>query len=452
MEAKWSKYNYIFESEKFGYLLYNTLSNCFVELNTDTYNQLIDFKNQESISNVPEDVPTEFFNELKSSKILVESDYDEYLRVKSNRLANRNNENVVSLTIAPTLHCNFNCPYCFESSRPSVYMTDLVEDKLIDFIKHHDKANAISVTWFGGEPLMAFKRMESITKKILGLNKKFSAGIVTNGFLLDEDKISKLKELNVEFIQITLDGTENMHNQKRPLLNGKGTFQKIIKNIDSLMSRQKELELSLSIRVNIDRANKDGFSDLYYYIKKRYPDNPIQIYPGYIAPVVEGCGSNGDTALDRQEQATFMKEQFLNYGITSFEFFPNQVNSECMARQKNGYLIGPRGEIYKCWMDLGKKDAVVGSLVEKNVSNNKTLNMYLHGLDQFEDSGCQSCMLVPVCNSGCPKYKIDAFQKNAHYDHCHVAKGNLKEFLEIHYTKRMAGIGSSVRSKFVDNI
>lgn len=433
---KWSKYNFIFQSEKHGNLLYNSLSNCFVQLNQDTFDQLSQFKEKGTIENVSDDVPTEFMEQLKRSKIVVESDYDEYLRIKGTRQVNRNRDESLSLTIAPTLHCNFNCPYCFEASRPSVYMTQEVENKLLDFIKGFSLVKNIDVSWFGGEPLMAWDKIKSITKGILELNKDYSAGIITNGFLLDKAKIDLLGELKINFVQITLDGPEATHNKRRPLLNDKGTFNKIIKNLDSLAERQGDFNLAISIRVNIDGTNKNDFAELFYYMKNRYPNNNIHVYPGYVAELGEGCSSNGDTHLDREQQASFMKEQFINHGITAFEFFPRHVDHECMARQKNGYLIGARGEIYKCWMDLGVKDKMVGHLMDDTISNNKVLNKYLYGVDQFDDGACQSCMLLPVCGAGCPKYKINSIDTGAKYDHCHVAKGNLKEFLEIHYDIR----------------
>ncbi len=37
---QWSKYNLLFRSEKYGYLLYNTLTNVFVEIDRGTYREL----------------------------------------------------------------------------------------------------------------------------------------------------------------------------------------------------------------------------------------------------------------------------------------------------------------------------------------------------------------------------------------------------------------------------
>lgn len=41
-------------------------------------------------------------------------------------------------------------------------MDDLTEDRLIYFLKSHKKAHTIHLTWYGGEPLIEFKRIRRI--------------------------------------------------------------------------------------------------------------------------------------------------------------------------------------------------------------------------------------------------------------------------------------------------
>lgn len=78
----------------------------------------------------------------------------------------RPNNRRLILTINPTLVCNFNRPYCFETTHPNTYMSDKVEDDIIQYISSNKDIKAIDVTWFGGEPLLAFDRAKSLTPKI----------------------------------------------------------------------------------------------------------------------------------------------------------------------------------------------------------------------------------------------------------------------------------------------
>lgn len=160
----WSRYNYLFHSKKYGHLLYNSLTNCFAQIDNETVSLFEKYKESGGS-------PSSFFTEneiiqLRKAKILVESDYDEFLQIKMQKHLKRFDKSLLNLTLAPTLHCNLSCNYCFEESRPRVYMSDETENSVIDFIKRHNDAEKLNITWFGGEPLLAFERIKSLTQKI----------------------------------------------------------------------------------------------------------------------------------------------------------------------------------------------------------------------------------------------------------------------------------------------
>lgn len=85
--------------------------------------------------------------------------------------------------------------------------------------------------WYGGEPLLAWDTICSLSERIIKIadenNCKYAAGIVTNGYLFDEDKILKLKELKIKTVQITLDGPPKVHSRRKGL---PGEPELILKN------------------------------------------------------------------------------------------------------------------------------------------------------------------------------------------------------------------------------
>ena len=85
--------------------------------------------------------------------------------VKYVTLSRRNDDSRLILTINPTLACNFACPYCFEKQHPDIFMNGTIENKIINFINLHKGAKILDVTWFGGEPLLAFDRIVSSNLK-----------------------------------------------------------------------------------------------------------------------------------------------------------------------------------------------------------------------------------------------------------------------------------------------
>ena len=160
-------------------------------------------------------------------KVLDVDDKLEHNRFKANMLARRFNPYHLTLTLNPTLACNFACPYCFESSHKALYMTDEVEDNVITFIKKHACVTNLHVTWFGGEPLLAFDRVVSLSRRMLGLGLGYKAGMITNGYLLTPDKASLFEDLKISFVQITVDGSEQTHDSRRYRRDGGCPYRRI---------------------------------------------------------------------------------------------------------------------------------------------------------------------------------------------------------------------------------
>ena len=178
METKhWSKYNRLFNHGE-RYFLYNSLSNSFGELDKDSYLTISRFINNGNL----EVLGKTLYEQLVKMKALVRNDQDEMNKIKYLTLLKRNNNEGLILTINPTLACNFACSYCFEKQHQNIFMSDAIENKIVNFISQHENAKLLNVTWFGGEPLLAFNRIVSLTRKMQALGLKYKAGMITNGY------------------------------------------------------------------------------------------------------------------------------------------------------------------------------------------------------------------------------------------------------------------------------
>ena len=109
----------------------------------------------------------------------------------------------------------------------NISMTDEVEDKLVKFISSNEQAKQLTVTWFGGEPLLEFKRIVSLTKKMQALNLDYQADMITNGYLLTEKVVAMLPSLSISSLQITINGMKAVHDSRRCLKLGAPTFDRI---------------------------------------------------------------------------------------------------------------------------------------------------------------------------------------------------------------------------------
>ena len=122
-------YTFLFEIDSKFYA-YNTLSNALIEIAEDTYKILLVNKNRHTPLQEKDLGCDELYQTLKENHMITENDRDEFLLYKSIILAGRS-INILNLTIAPTMDCNYSCSYCFENCKRNIYMTEKVISVLL---------------------------------------------------------------------------------------------------------------------------------------------------------------------------------------------------------------------------------------------------------------------------------------------------------------------------------
>ncbi len=429
---EWSKYNFLFQSERYGNFLYNSMTNRLLEIDDVHYNRLERLKNGGNGL----DQHSEFFSLLRECKVLVEEGEEERLLLAHHqkRLELCFNSSRLNLTLCPTLGCNFRCSYCYEDTQKDITsMSEETMDRLIDFIKQYKDIRNLSLTWYGGEPLLKFHCICDMTEKMeaLGVNFKW-VGLITNGYLLDSKKIALLNDLHITSIQITIDGPEKIHDSRRVLANGGPTFGRILDNVEELLN--SDYRGKCAIRVNIDRNNFQGYFQLRNDLLERFKGKDLYIYASWVdMESAQSCDTS--CGLDQREWADFTLELFERGGIQPLGSFYPRINlySTCTATISQGFVVGPEGEIYKCFMDVGKPSMVVGNVHAKNPINNPVLQaQYCVGTDGYNDPICKECRVLPICGGGCANQRLQAKQFGEKQEYCSLFKGHLISYLEAY--------------------
>lgn len=156
-----------------------------------------------------------------------------------------------------TYRCNLNCSFCFINE-------DRIKDELstqewFDIIEQIPFYSFISIV--AGEVMIRpdfFEILEKACKKTFG-----KVSIITNGLLLDEEKIKKFIKYNMLLLSVSIDGYEKNHDKIR---NKNGLFDNIIKNLDYLKElKVKEHKKSpiLDIKSVILEDNLDDLPLIY---------------------------------------------------------------------------------------------------------------------------------------------------------------------------------------------
>jgi uncharacterized protein len=362
---------------------------------------------------------------------------DELLILKHRRQTIYFSTESLSLAICPTLVCNFRCPYCFESNqKDGAFMSTETRQRLIDWIRQHKGIERLTVEWYGGEPLLAFDTICQLTEKFKEFDLKYKAGLVTNGYLLTDDKIEKLNDLNISHIQITLDGPREVHDSRRFLEGGIPTFDRIVDNVTRLMD--SDYAGTCDIRVNVDKYNFESYLNLRCSLMKQFEGKKLNVYHGYVH-TPEGHDYEQHLCLNSDEWIALGLEMYHKYGeIPPVGIYPIPLTAGmCVASSNNGFLIGPDGELYKCWRDVGIKDRVAGNIhCDPPVTNPALQAQYLIGLDGYNDPECQKCPELPLCGGECRnKRLLNKLHGENVLLQCSVLKGHLPEYLEIYIDK-----------------
>ncbi|MCX6088889.1 MAG: radical SAM protein [Candidatus Atribacteria bacterium] len=425
----WSKYNLIFQSEKYGHLLYNALSNSFAEIDEVTLQEL------KSIREDPEHYDFRknpgLFIQLWQTKVIVcDREEEDLLNIMALRqLFSQFDTSVLGLTIIPTTGCNFTCPYCYERFKRPMVMGEEVEEAIIDFIQRFGKIRYLNINWFGGEPLLAFDRIGHLTEKIQALNIPFQASMPTNGYLLGKEVVDRLDELKINKIQVTIDGNEDTHNTRRKHVENGDSYQVIMSNLRYLVDHW---DGHLNLRVNIDSSNRNQFVETYHDLSQKFGQKKINVYPGIVN---DSPSTNPDIncQFNREEEIGFYLELYQKHGIQVSSFYPDPNHFGCMATRRNGYIIGPEGELYNCFHDLGDADMVVGHLLGNQSWNLTLLSRYMVGVSPSTDPECVQCFYRPVCDGGCAQQRLRKKYGHENFDPCVRFKDRLPEVLECYY-------------------
>jgi uncharacterized protein len=277
---KKSRFNLLVEKNDEYALLFNFYSRGFVKLNKDNY------KKFEELSFSSGD---QVLKELKAGFFIHNDNVNELEMFDArNRLTRYSSSNFV-LTIVPTLDCNFACEYCFAVKKKE-YMSPKTQDEIIKFIekKEWKGINSFHVCWFGGEPLLAKGIMDRLSKEFIRLCEKlkiaYEADLVTNGYLLTKKNIEWLKEIKVDQIQITFDGDEKTHDQRRKLINGGPTFRVIMDNLKNAVGNFR-----INLRVNMDKRNVRNVKKLFPFLEQYGIQDKVSVYYGSIISLTEAC-------------------------------------------------------------------------------------------------------------------------------------------------------------------
>lgn len=174
--------------------------------------------------------------------------------IKKLKEQERTKHTLVDLFWECTLTCNAKCKHCGSSAEKKKYEGELSTEEIKNAFKqiaNDMDASNILINVTGGEPLVRkdlCEEMEYATNEL-----GFHWGMTTNGILLNDENIEKLKKANMETISISIDGLEKTHDTFRGV---PGSYKIITNNINKLKKADFVKYLQVTTVFHKDNINQ----------------------------------------------------------------------------------------------------------------------------------------------------------------------------------------------------
>lgn len=310
--------------------------------------------------------------------------------------------------------CNFGCSYCYQNEYEvsGKALSPEITDAFFHYLDLKFKGRKKYITLFGGEPLLPSVKQKSLINNFI--EKTIQAGIdlavVTNGFHLTA-YLPVFEKARVREIQVTLDGTESMHNKRRPLKNGGSTFRQITEAIDKTL----EKGIPLNLRVVLDKQNIDNLPDLAHFaIDRGWTSNPLfktQLGRNY---ELHYCQAGNSHLFSRigiykylynliRENPHILQFHKPACSVTKFLSeegkLPFPLYDSCPGT-KTEWAFDYTGKIYSCTATVGKKGEELGTYYPEIYLDEKIVSHW-EDRDILSVPECKECHLQLACGGGC---------------------------------------------------
>ena len=317
-----------------------------------------------------------------------------------------------SLIVTPAgISCNLRCDYCYNKSltvsRCSI-MSEQVLKRLIETAFFETNTRFI---WHGGEPLLAGKEFFA---KVVHLQKQYGKGkffinsIQTNCILID-DEWAKFFVKNNFYISTSIDGDEQLHNLHRKKVNGAGSYDDVMKGIQTLLKYGCK-RVGVVLVINKDNVN----------YPKRVFDAMVAHWPTGFEPnpCFESEKDDKEFMPSNDDLLGFLKTLFDLWWSMDDPKFHIRLFKDIIRVLLGGHpldctfktdgcryitAIDENGDVYICSRFLKEKRAHLGNILERNlydiVYDSVSQDIY-NQMSEINEK-CQNCKWLKFCGSGC---------------------------------------------------
>ena len=354
--------------------------------------------------------------------------------------------------------CNLACKYCFVGSDTCGKGISSVKDMSLDvaekaidvFARQLEQSdcdytkNESNIIFFGGEPLLKFDVLKYVVQRIKEISKtrpvlrNTNTAIITNGTLLNEDKITALNDMGVA-VSISIDGFTKEANAMRVDNAGVETFERVLHileiykklNVDapslSVTLTKKTIEDLPSMVDLVRNFNVQGFG-YNVLLKRDNSQDDIEYYEAASDFII-------DSFLALRKHGVY--EDRIMRKLNAFA--NSKIHySDCGATSGGQILFAPDGRIGICQGLMANSENYVANVWDENfiASKHDAWKNWSRLIPIYNDE-CLSCEALGICGGGCPvnakatdpKHRMNCVDKRS----CIHSKKTLRFLIEDLY-------------------
>ncbi|MDX5298832.1 MAG: radical SAM protein [Gammaproteobacteria bacterium] len=321
---------------------------------------------------------------------------------------------VHAFSLAVAQRCNLGCTYCYaqqgdfggEARNMPVETALLAVDQLLGQTPEGGKFN---LAFMGGEPLVNRRVLRAATEHAVeqaaarGLKPTFS--ITTNGTLLTAEDADFFEQHGFA-VTISLDGVGDTHDQLRPFKGGKGSFERIMRNLQPLLRRQQRMQVSARVTVTphnlrlqpmLEQFLQAGFYTVGFSPMLSSPNGQAEMGGRELDVLLDemiACGEVFEAHARRGERYGFanLLNALREIGKGTHRPYP------CGAGA--GYLgVSASGNLYACHRFVDDDAGAMGDLshgVDQTRQSQWLAERHVH-----QQSPCRQCWARYQCGGGC---------------------------------------------------
>ncbi len=321
---------------------------------------------------------------------------------------------LTSISLAIAQKCNLGCSYCYaQEGGFGVKSKNMPLEKAIAAVDllfaQNFTAQKMNIAFLGGEPLANRQALQAVTMyakdRAEAESKRIHFSITTNGTLLTEDDADFFEQYGFS-VTVSLDGVGEVHDRLRPFKGGKGSYERIIRNVEPLLVLQKNMQVSarvtvtpgnLHLKETLDELIHLGFHSVGFSPMLSSPGGNDEMDSGSLEKMLENmidCGQEFEKKLIAGERYPFSNMS------TALKEIHRGTHRPYPCGAGAGYLgVSASGGLAACHRFVENRKGYFGNLtdgIDRDIQQAWLTERHVH-----RQEPCKTCWARYLCGGGC---------------------------------------------------